>query len=76
MIGTRRRTNNFTGCRLCETKVQDSEPVIDFSVNDKKHLHEPEPAYLKFGGRVCAPTPASLAVWARSSSAIRRQWRR
>lgn len=32
--------------------------------------------YLKSGGRVWAPTPASLAVWALSSSAVRRQWRR
>lgn len=75
IIGTRHHTN-FTGCCLCETMVQDSDPVIDFSVNAKKRLQEPVPAYLKFGGRVWAPTPASLAVWARSSSAIRRQWRR
>lgn len=35
-----------------------------------------ERAYLKSTGRDLTPTPASLAVWARSSSAVRRQCRR
>ena len=32
--------------------------------------------YLKSAGSDLTPTPASLAVWALSSSAVKRQWRR
>lgn len=39
-------------------------------------MSAPGISYLKSGGRVRAPTPASMAVCARSSSAVSRQCRR